>query len=263
MARTVIGAFVLAVFAFMAIGAPFIAPHDPLAIDPSRALEGPSRDHIFGRDALGRDLFSRTVFGARLALAVSGLGVILGASFGTWIGLWAGYRGGLAERAVVRTVDVLLAFPGFLLALGAAAALGPGAENLVVAVGFFSFPPFVRVARSLAVSIKEEEYVKAAVVMGADSGRIILNHIFSNAVRPLAALVAVRMGAAVSTTAGLAFLGLGPPLPTPEWGAMLDAGREYLWAAPRLVLVPGLALFLSSLSFYLLADGLHGRRLPR
>jgi len=230
-----------------------------LAIELERSLEPPSLAHPLGRDALGRDLLARIVHGARLACAVAFGGVALGASFGIWLGIWAGYAGGIVERAVMRAIDVLMAFPGFLLALLAASLLGPGVPSLVFAVGFFSFPAFARVARSLAASLKGELYVKAATALGAPRRRILLRHILRNAAPPLIALVSLRMGGAIATASGLSFLGLGPAPPTPEWGAMLDSGRAYLWLSPRLVLAPGLALVLSALGFYLLGDGL-GRR---
>lgn len=254
--RLLSGAFLTALLIFTAVAGPALVRHDPLAIRLERALEPPTLAHPLGLDALGRDLLARVVHGARLACAIAVGGVSLGALFGIWLGVWVGYSGGLAERTVMRVVDVLMAFPGFLLALLAASLLGPGAGNLVVAVGFFSFPAFVRVARSLARSLRGELYVAAAMALGASQRHILARHVLRNAAGPLLALVSLRMGAAIATASGLSFLGLGPAPPAPEWGSMLDSGRAYLWIAPRLVLVPGLALFFSSLGFYLLGDAL-------
>lgn len=254
--RLILGFMLCGVFTVCALVGPFAAPYDPHTIALERALEGPSGEHPFGTDALGRDLLSRTLWGARLAFVVCVLGVGSGAACGTALGLWVGMVGGTAERIVMRAVDVLLAFPGFLLALAAAAALGPGTENLIASVGFFSFPPFVRVARAEARALVKEEFVAAARAYGSPPSRILYRHILPNAIGPLLALASLRMAAALTAASGLSFLGLGPPLPTADWGAMLDEGREYLWTAPRLVLVPGAALFLSSIGFYLLGEGL-------
>lgn len=254
--RLIIGALIVSTMIVAALAGPWIVEADPNAILLERALDPPSWTHPLGRDALGRDLLARVLYGARVACAIAFAGVVLGAVTGVGLGLWAGYRGGLAERAVVRLVDILLVFPGFLLALAAAILFEPGLANLVIAVGFFSFPSFVRVARAMARSLKEEAFVMAARSLGASDARILRRHLFINAAAPLVALASLRMGAAVATASGLSFLGLGPPPPTPEWGSMLDAGRAYLWLAPRLVIVPGAAIFLCSLGFYLLGDGL-------
>lgn len=251
-----IGACLTGALVATALLGPAIVFEDPLAISLDKAFAAPSLSHPFGRDALGRDLFARTVYGARLACLITFSGVATGASAGIWLGVWAGYTGGWRERTAMRLIDVMLAFPGFLLALAAATLLGPGTVNLIVAVGFFSFPTFARVARAMTLSLKEELYVTAARSLGASDRRILVRHLLKNAAGPLIALATLRMGSALATASGLSFLGLGPPAPTPEWGAMLDAGREYLWLAPRLVIVPGAALFLSSLGLYLLGDGL-------
>lgn len=256
--RLVAGGLLTALLVLTATAGPVLVPADPFAIRLEKALEPPTPTHPLGRDALGRDLLARIVHGARLACAIAFGGVAMGAGFGIWLGAWAGYAGGPLERAVMRVVDALLAFPGFLLALLAASLLGPGILNVVIAVGFFTLPAFARVTRSLAASLKAESYVQAALALGASPYRILVRHILRNAAAPLAALVSLKMGGAIATASGLSFLGLGPPPPAPEWGAMLDAGREYLWIAPRLVLAPGAALFLSSLGFYLLGDGLGG-----
>lgn len=254
--RLALGGALAALFVAAALFGPALAPEDPNAINLSRAFEPPNPGSILGRDELGRDLLSRTLHGARLSFLVSVLGVGLGAAVGVFAGLWAGYAGGLAERAIMRCVDVLLSFPGFLLALMAAAAIGPGTKNLIVAVGFFSFPDFARVARAKARSLRREEYVAAARTLGASDRYILRRHILVNAWPPVAALCALRMAQAIAAASGLSFLGLGPPLPTADWGTMIDLGREYLWIAPRLVLLPGAAIALSSFGFYLLGDGL-------
>lgn len=257
--RLAAGLLLTALLILTALFGPSLYPRDPNAVVLERALEGISRESPLGRDELGRDLLARAIHGARMALWVSGGGVFLGAFAGVWFGLWCGFRGGVFDRLSARFVDLLLAFPGFLLALTAAAVLGPGTANLIVAVGLFSFPPFARVARTLILTLKEERYVQAARVIGAGSLRILGRHVLPSALAPLAALLSMRMAHAIATASGLAFLGLGPPLPTPEWGLMLDSGREYMWIAPRLVLVPGCALFFSALGFYLVGEGVAQR----
>lgn len=258
-ARLWAGLVLTALLALTAAAGPWFYPEDPDAVDLDRALEGISPRSPLGRDELGRDLLARTIYGARMALWVSGGGVLIGAAGGVWLGMWCGYAGGAVNRLFTRCVDVLLAFPGLLLALGVAAVLGPGTKSLIAAVGVFSFPPFARVASSLIRSLKKERYVEAARAAGAGEARIIARHILPAAAAPLVSFLSMRMAHALATASGLSFLGLGPPLPTPEWGVMLDLGREYLWIAPRLVIVPGCALFLAALGFYLIGEGLSHR----
>jgi len=254
--RLYIGSAITGLFVVIAILGPLLAPENPNAIHLARAFESPSPSNLLGRDELGRDLLSRTLYGARLAFLISVLGVGAGAVVGSAAGLWAGYVGGIAERAVMRCIDILLSFPGFLLALVAATAVGPGTLNLIVAVGFFSFPAFARVTRAIARSLRREEYVSAARTLGAGHGYILRRHILVNAWSSVASICALRMAQAIATASGLSFLGLGPPLPTADWGTMIDMGREYLWIEPRLVLVPGVAIAVSSFGFYLLGDAL-------
>lgn len=254
--RVRLGFFLTTFFLIAALVGPVLVPNDPYAISLTDAFAPPSFAHPLGRDELGRDLLARTVHGARLALVVAVAGVGWGAFFGVALGMWVGLRGGIVDRLVLRGIDVLLAFPGFLLALVAAAALGPGVGNLAVAVGFFSFPPFVRVARTMARAHASMDYVLAARTFGARISHIAWVHVVPNSLPPLGALAAMHMASALTTASGLSFLGLGPPLPAADWGAMLDAGRAYLWHAPRLVIVPGMALFWSATGFYLLGEGL-------
>lgn len=255
----IIGLSLTVTFLLSAAAGPLLTSADPYAIAPQKAFSPMSIEHPLGTDELGRDLLERTLHGARLAFMISVVGVGLGALFGISVGVWVGFVGGILDRCTMRLVDVLLAFPGFLLALVAAAALGPGVGNLMIAVGFFSFPPFVRVARTLARSLGREEYVAAARTFGARTRNILASHILPNAAGPLCALAALRMAAALTTASGLSFIGLGPPLPAADWGSMLDMGRAYLWQYPRLVIVPGVALFWSSMGFYLLGEGIHER----
>lgn len=256
------GLFLTALLVLTAAFGPSLYPRDPNAVELDRALEGISFFSPLGRDELGRDLLARTIHGARLALVTGAAGVLLGAVPGVWLGMWCAYSGGAVDRLFARCIDVLLAFPGFLLALLTAAMLGPGTGSLIAAVGVFSFPPFARVARALMLSAKEERYILSARVLGAGELRIIARHVLPSAAAPLLSLLSLRMAHAIATASGLAFVGLGPPLPTPEWGVMLDSGREYLWIAPRLVLAPGCALFLSALGFYLLGEGLTEQSSP-
>ncbi len=254
-----VGLILILIFALAATVGPHVTTADPYAIAPHKAFHPPSTQHPLGTDELGRDLLERTLHGARLAFIISVVGVGLGATVGIGMGIWVGFSGGQVERLAMRLADILLAFPGFLLALVAAAALGPGVGNLMIAVGFFSFPSFVRVSRSLAKSLRREDYVAAAHTFGARTRHIIWRHILPNTAGPLLALAALRIAAALTTASGLSFIGLGPPLPAADWGSMLDMGRAYLWEHPRLVIVPGVALFVTSMGFYLLGEGIHDR----
>lgn len=259
----VVGLFLILLFVIAAVAAPFVAPYDPAAISPANSLQGPSAAHWLGTDELGRDVLTRILLGARITLLITIGAVALALVFGTSLGLIAGFYGAKVDTLIMRAVDVLMSMPGFLLAIGIIAALGVGTTNVILAVGVYSIPAFARIARGSTLSAKAEEYVTAARAMGGTNRRIILHHLLPNIMPPLIVQTSLRLATAILMASGLSFLGLGPQPPTPEWGAMLSAGRDYMTSAPLLVAFPGLAILLVTLSFNLVGDGLRDSLDPR
>jgi ABC-type dipeptide/oligopeptide/nickel transport system permease subunit len=247
----------------VAIAAPYIAPYDPIHQDLANSLAGPSMMHLAGTDVHGRDIFSRIIYGTRISLRIGFLGMLLGCVVGVILGLVSGYYGGWWDTVIMRLMDVQLAFPGLLVAICIIAIIGPGLENVIVAVGIFSVPLFARVTRGQVLSLKEQDFILAARMMGAQDGRIMLSHLLPNAVAPILVLCTLRIATAILTAASLSFLGLGAQPPTPEWGAMLSDGRAYLAIAPHVATTPGLAILITVLSFNLLGDGLRDALDPR
>ena len=247
----------------VAFAAPYVAPYDPIHQDLANSLAGPSRMHLAGTDVHGRDIFSRIIYGTRISLRIGFLGMLLGCVVGVVLGLVSGYYGGWADTIIMRLMDVQLAFPGLLVAICIIAIIGPGLENVILAVGIFSVPLFARVTRGQVLSLKQQDFVLAARMMGAQDGRIMLNHLLPNAVAPLLVLCTLRIATAILTAASLSFLGLGAQPPIPEWGAMLSDGRAYLAVAPHVATIPGLAILVTVLSFNLLGDGLRDALDPR
>ncbi|ELK48082.1 UNVERIFIED_CONTAM: ABC transporter permease subunit [Halobacillus marinus] len=256
------GIFLLFLFLIAILG-PYIAPYEPNEPDYNQLLSSPSMDHLAGTDDFGRDIFSRILHGARISLAVGLSSVLIGAVVGTALGIISGYFGKWIDNAIMRIMDVLLAFPGMLLAIGIIAILGPGLFNVVMAVAIFSVPVFARIIRSTTLSIKSTLYVEATQSIGASSWRIIWKHIFPGTVSTLIVYFTMRIGSAILIAAGLSFLGLGADPSTPEWGAMLSDGRNYLNDAPHVTFFPGLAIFLTVLAFNLLGDGLRDALDPK
>jgi len=256
------GAVVIALIV-VAIAAPYVAPYDPIYQDLANSMAGPSMTHLAGTDVHGRDIFSRIVHGTRISLRIGFLGMLLGCVVGVVLGLVSGYYGGWLDTVIMRLLDVQLAFPGLLVAICIIAIIGPGLENVILAVGIFSVPLFARVTRGQILSLKEQEFIVAARMMGAQDGRIMLNHLLPNAVAPLLVLCTLRIATAILTAASLSFLGLGAQPPTPEWGAMLSDGRAYLAIAPHVATTPGLAILITVLAFNLLGDGLRDALDPR
>ncbi len=257
------GGVVSILLILVAIAAPYVAPYDPIHQDLANSLAGPSMTHLAGTDVHGRDIFSRIIYGTRISLRIGFLGMLLGCVVGVILGLASGYYGGWADTVIMRLMDVQLAFPGLLVAICIIAIIGPGLENVIVAVGIFSVPLFARVTRGQILSLKEQDFIVAARMMGAQDGRIMLNHLLPNAVAPLLVLCTLRIATAILTAASLSFLGLGAQPPTPEWGAMLSDGRAYLAIAPHVATTPGLAILITVLSFNLLGDGLRDALDPR
>jgi peptide/nickel transport system permease protein len=240
----------------MAIFAPLIAPYSPDATDFDAILEKPSREHLLGTDELGRDIFSRIVFGSRASIQAGVFSTLLAIVLAVPIGLVAGYYRGWIDPVISRLTDVLLAFPFLVLAVGLAAILGPSLLNATIALGLAALPGLVRVARGEALALREEDYVRAAVANGAGDARILGRHIVPNMTGTLIVQATVTIPAAIIGEAALSFLGLGVQPPTPSWGVMLADAQSYLGEASHLALYPGLAIFFCSLSFNLLGDGL-------
>jgi peptide/nickel transport system permease protein len=259
----VIGFGLIVVFVLTAILAPLIAPHDPLALGLGQQLKPPSLTYPLGTDELGRDLFSRLLWGARYTLLITLGAVALAVVLGTISGVYSGFRGGWSDTLIMRVMDVLLAMPGFLLAIAIIAALGVGMVNVIIAVGIHAVPAFARVVRAATLSVKQQEYVVAARALGSHDATIILRHVLPNVTPPLLVQTTLQLATAILTASGLSFLGLGPQPPTPEWGAMLSTGRTYITSNPQLATVPGLAILLVALGFNLLGDGLRDALDPR
>jgi peptide/nickel transport system permease protein len=259
----VAGLAIMALLAIMAIVAPLIAPYDPNAIAPVANLKGPSAAHLFGTDQFGRDIFSRIIFGTRLSFEVGFIAVGLAMLCGIPLGLTAGYYGRKADAVISIVIDIMLAFPGILLALAIIAILGPSLLNLMIAVGIAGIPTYTRLVRGASLSAKQQAYVEAARVCGARNAAIMFRHILPNVLAPVIVLATLGIGSAILVGAALSFLGLGAKPPTPEWGAMLSAGRNYLSIAWWITLFPGLAIMVTVLSINMVGDGLRDALDPR
>jgi ABC-type dipeptide/oligopeptide/nickel transport system permease subunit len=247
----------------LAIAAPLVTTYDPTRQQLSRVLRPPSFDSLLGTDYLGRDIFTRLLYGARLSLLIGFLAVAIGLIVGTPLGAISGYYGGWVDMIIQRLGDVLLSFPSFLLALSLVAILGIGLQNVVISVGIAAIPSFIRLVRGSVLSIRELTYVEAARSIGVRSHLIIARHVLPNAMTPVIVQATLSLGTAILTAAGLGFLGLGVPPSTPEWGAMLGEGRNYIFSNPNLATFPGIAIFLAVLAFNLIGDGLRDALDPR
>jgi len=260
----VAGALVTGVFLIVALAAPWLAPHDPLVQELGARLAPPDASHWLGRDEFGRDLLSRVMWGARLSLVLGVASVALAVLTGVPLGLVAGYAGGRMDGALMRGVDVLLAFPGILLALAVVAVVGAGGVgSLVLAIGVFAMPTFARLARASALALRDVEFVEAARALGAGSSRILARHILPSALGPLIVQATLGVAGAILTASALSFLGVGVQPPTPEWGAMISDGRTLVRVAPQLIAWPGLALTLVTYALNALGDTLRDVLDPR
>lgn len=236
-----------------------VAPHGATAGDLMAARTGPSLRHPFGADTLGRDVLSRIIFGTRLSLAVAVTSMVLGVVAGGAIGLVAGYAGGLVDGALMRLMDVMLAFPGVLLAMAIIAARGRGLDNLVLAIGIAAVPDYARLVRGQALSVRRRPYIEAARAAGAGPGRLIFRHILPNVLSPVLSLATIGIGFALLAGSSLSFIGLGAQPPSPEWGAMLADGRAFLNDAWWIATFPGLAIFFTVVSVNIVGQWLRDR----
>ena len=258
-----LGLITLILLVLMAIFADIIAPFDYHEQVLLNRLQGPSREHIFGTDHLGRDIFSRIVFGARVSLQVGIIAVGIAALMGGLLGSIAGYYGNKLDNGIMRIMDVLLAIPGILLAISISAALGSGLRNLMIAIGIGSIPGYARVVRASILTVRDQEFVEAAKAVGTSDLRIILKHIVPNAMAPIIVQATLGVAGAILSAAALSFIGLGLQPPTPEWGAMLSEGRAFLRDHPHVTTFPGLAIMITIFALNLLGDGLRDALDPR
>lgn len=259
----VAGGAVFILIVATAIAAPAIAPGNPIALNVSQSLDAPGPRHWLGTDQFGRDILSRILYGARTSLAMGLVAVAISVAGGAMLGLLSGfYRGGV-DLSVMRLVDVMLAFPGILLALVIIAVLGPNLGSAMIAVGISGMPVFIRVVRSATLSVREFQFVEAARVVGCGDGRILARHILPNVAAPVIVLVTLGIPNAIIAGAALSFLGLGVKPPTPDWGAMLSNGRAFMTTAWWLSTFPGLAIVIIVLAINLFGDGLRDALDPR
>ena len=258
-----VGFFIVCLAIAAAILGPLLSPHDPSAQELARRLEGPSLTHPFGLDELGRDILARILSGARISLMVGIAVVSVSSTLGMLLGSIAGYFGGRIDDVISRVIDVLMAFPGILLAIALVAVLGPGLGNVVLALSVIGWVGYARLVRGQALRAREFEFVQAARALGAGSGRIVLRHVLPTALPAVVVQATLGMAGAIIAEAALSFLGLGVQPPTPSWGTMLDAGRSHLFDAPHLTIFPGVAIALLVLGFNFLGDGLRDRVDPK
>jgi peptide/nickel transport system permease protein len=259
----VAGMVVIAALLVVAAFAPWIASHDPFAQNLAERLQPPSAEHWFGTDQIGRDLFSRIVYGSRITIYIVLLVTVIVAPIGLVIGTIAGYFGGRIDVLLMRVTDVFLAFPGLVLALAFVAALGPGLENAVIAISLTNWPGFARLARAETLIIRSSDYIAASRLQGASAARIIARHIVPMCLPSVIVRMTLSMAGVILTAAGLGFLGLGAQPPSPEWGAMLSSGRRFMLDYWWMATFPGLAILLISLAFNLFGDGLRDVLDPR
>jgi peptide/nickel transport system permease protein len=264
----VAGLFIILLFFAAALLAPSLSPYDPLAQNLDRRLQGPSPAHPLGTDDFGRDMLSRVMYGARISLTVGFLSIGIAVAGGLVLGLIAGFYttgrwGQLIDTVIMRTSDILLAFPAVLLAIAIVTAFGPGLRNAMLAIAIIYLPRFIRIVRAAILVEKEQTYIEAGHALGASHRRLLFRHLLPNVMSPVIVQATLGLAEAIIEAAALSFLGLGATPPTPEWGAMLSEGRSYLRLAPWVTFFPGMAIFLIVVSFNLLGDGLRDALDPR
>jgi peptide/nickel transport system permease protein len=251
-----IGLTIVVILLLLAAMAPLIATHSPFAQDLVGRLKPPGSANWFGTDELGRDIYSRVVYGARITLTIVAMVAILVAPIGLLVGTVAGYLGGWVDMALMRVTDIFLAFPRLILALAFVAALGPGIENAVIAIALTTWPPYARIARAETLTLRNSDFISAARLQGASAARIVWRYVVPLCLSSVIVRVTLDMAGIILTAAGLGFLGLGAQPPSPEWGAMISSGRRYILDQWWVATMPGLAICIVSLGFNLLGDGL-------
>lgn len=257
-----VGFGIIVVLIASALLAPFIAPYDPIGISRNM-LQPPSPEHVMGTDNLGRDIFSRVLYGTRVSLQMGFIAIAIAATFGTAMGVMAGAYGGFVDTILMRFVDALMAVPGILLALTVAAVLGTGLHVAMIAVGIAWIPSFARIVRSLVLQVKQMPFIEAARSLGSSDARLIWRHVLPNALTPVFVLSSLGVGSAVLIGAALSFLGVGAQPPTAEWGIMLSEGRQYMRSSWWVMAFPGLAITVTVLAANLVGDGLRDALDPR
>ena len=258
-----VGGLVVLLFVVMAVGAPWLAPFDPVRTDWSKIRKAPSWAHLFGTDDLGRDNLSRVVWGARISMQAGVFSILLAMAIGVPVGLCAGYYRGALDQLIMRLTDAWLAFPFLILAIGLVTILGPSLTNATLAIGLGATPTYIRLTRGLVLSVSQEDYVHGARALGAGDPRVMTCHILPNIISAILVQATVAVPTAIIAEAVLSFLGLGVQPPAPSWGTMLNAAQQFLEQAPWMAYWPGLAIFLLALSFNLAGDGLRDVVDPR
>ncbi len=260
---SVVAFFVLMFFIFIALFGPRLCKYDPLDQDLRNIYAGISREHWLGTDNLGRDTLTRLVYGARVSLGISFSGVLSGCMIGILLGVCAGYFGKWVDTVICRLIDVMLAFPGLLLAIVISAVLGNGVKNTALAVSIFSVPSIARMVRSVVLGIKNQEYIQACQIVGESNSRVIFTHVIPNAMSQIIVNTTLNLGSAILTASSLSFLGMGVQPPDPEWGTMLNNAMTVIRTSPIGVVMPGICITLVVLSFSLLGDGLRDALDPK
>jgi peptide/nickel transport system permease protein len=259
----VLGLGIVVALVIVALFAPFFAPQDPTLQSLPDKRAKPGGKFILGADEFGRDILSRLIYGTRVALLVGILSVAIALVLGMALGTVSGFFGGMADNLIMRSLDILLAFPYLLLAIAVVSAIGPGVLNTTIAVGIWATPGFARIIRASVITIKKADYVQAAKALGASNHRIILSHVTPNFISPVIVYSTLYMANAILVEAALSFLGLGVQPPTPSWGLMVSSGRDFLLSAPHIATLPGIAIMVTVLGFNLLGDGLRDSLDPR
>ena len=258
-----IGLAIVLTLIFVAVFADYIAPFKYSRQHLRETLQAPNAKYLLGTDEFGRDVLSRLIYGARVSLVIQFWAVMISLVIGTFLGSVSGYFGGRIDEVVMRLMDIMMAFPGILLALAIVAILGPSLTNLIVAIGINSVPGFSRVARGAVISVKKNDYVTAARAIGESDLSILFRYVLPNAISPIIVQTTMRMATVLLTAAGLGFLGLGVQPPSPEWGTMLSAARVYLRSAPHVAVIPGVTIMIVVLGFNFFGDGLQDALNPR
>ncbi len=260
----VVGGLFIVFLVMVSLAPSFFSTHDPIRDqNVGNRFAPPSSEHWFGTDNLGRDVYSRVIWGTRVTLYIAFTSVFAGAIVGVALGIIAGYYGKWVDAVIMRVMDVLLAFPGILLALAIVSALGAALDNVIIAIAIFAVPTFARIVRGSTLAVKNLEYIEAIRALGARDSKIIFQHVLPNVLSPIVIQATLYIATAILIASGLSFLGLGAQPPVPEWGLMLSAGRDFIWNAVHVSLFPGLAIVLAVLAFNLLGDGLRDALDPR